>query len=119
MTASHAFASDELGFSRNGGFAESSGEALFQHICQGCHMENGQGAIGAGEYPALAKNMSLISAPYIINAVSNGQGGMPAFKGMLTDEQIAAVVNYARTHFGNSFPGAAVTVADVKVYTAQ
>ena len=38
---------------------------------------------------------------------------MPPFGNMLTDEQIAAVVNYVRTHFGNDFPDA-VTAADAK-----
>jgi mono/diheme cytochrome c family protein len=32
---------------------------------------------------------------------------------MMTDAQVAEVVNYVRTHFGNNFTGA-VTAADVK-----
>jgi mono/diheme cytochrome c family protein len=38
---------------------------------------------------------------------------MPSFGDMMTDDQIAAVVNYLRTHFGNGYPDA-VTAKDVK-----
>jgi mono/diheme cytochrome c family protein len=33
---------------------------------------------------------------------------------MMNDAQVAAVVNYVRTHFGNNYPDA-VTAEDVKV----
>jgi mono/diheme cytochrome c family protein len=32
---------------------------------------------------------------------------------MMSDDQVAAVVNYVRTHFGNNYP-AVITAADVK-----
>jgi mono/diheme cytochrome c family protein len=38
---------------------------------------------------------------------------MPAFKTALDDEQIAQVVGYIRTNFGNAYP-AKVTAAQVK-----
>ena len=37
---------------------------------------------------------------------------MPPVGGMMTDAQVADVVNYVRTHFGNAYPGA-VSAADV------
>ena len=37
---------------------------------------------------------------------------MPPFGDMMTDGQVAAVVNYVRTHFGNSYQDA-VTAKDV------
>ena len=37
-----------------GAYPQQTGEALFKGICQGCHMPNAQGAVGAGAYPALA-----------------------------------------------------------------
>ena len=36
--------------------------------------------------------------------VVNGSKGMPPFGALLDDEQVAAVVNYVRSHFGNSYP---------------
>jgi mono/diheme cytochrome c family protein len=102
-----AFAqSPEPVFSVGPRFQESSGEAIYRATCQGCHMAQGQGAKGAGAYPALASNPRLASAEYPLYVVINGQKGMPAFGKMLSDEQIASVVGYARTHFGNQYPDA-------------
>ncbi|MGZ5928735.1 MAG: c-type cytochrome [Rhizomicrobium sp.] len=96
-----------------GGFTEQGGEAIFKNVCQGCHMPDAKGAVGAGMYPALAKNPKLEVAGYPVSVVVNGQKAMPAFGGMFSDQQIADVVNYIRTHFGNSYKDK-VTPADVK-----
>ena len=64
------------------------------------------GAIGAGAYPALARNPKLATTGYPVFLVIHGRKGMPPFGKLLTDQQVAAVVNYIRTHFGNDFPGA-------------
>lgn len=79
------------------------GEAVFKNICQGCHMANAQGAVGAGMYPALAKNAKLEVAGYPVAVIVHGQKAMPSFGGLLSDQQIADVVNYVRTHFGNNY----------------
>jgi mono/diheme cytochrome c family protein len=96
-----------------GGFTEQGGEAIFKNVCQGCHMPQAQGAVGAGMYPALAKNSKLETAGYPVAVVVNGQKAMPAFGGMFSDQQVADVVNYVRTHFGNNYKDK-VTPADVK-----
>ena len=88
------------------------GAGVYRHVCQGCHQPGGVGAVGAGAFPALAANKKLAEAGYPIGMVLNGHGGMPWFNGQLTDEQIASVVNYVRTHFGNTY-SAPVTPADV------
>jgi mono/diheme cytochrome c family protein len=94
-------------------FIEKSGEQLFANICQGCHMSDGKGATGAGTYPSLAGNSNLEAGGYPITVVVNGLRGMPPFGAMLSDDQVAAVVNYVRTHFGNRY-GDAVTPEDVR-----
>jgi len=95
-------------------FPERGGEAIFKGVCQGCHMPNATGGTGAGSYPALANNTKLEVAGYPISVLVNGQKAMPAFIGTkLSDEQIADVVNYIRTHFGNHYTDK-VTAADVK-----
>jgi mono/diheme cytochrome c family protein len=107
-----AFAQAAGGFGR-GGFTEQGGEAIFKNVCQGCHMPDARGAVGAGMYPALAKNAKLEVAGYPVSVVVNGQKAMPAFGGMMSDQQISDVVNYIRTHFGNNYKDK-VTPADVK-----
>jgi mono/diheme cytochrome c family protein len=94
-------------------FMPQSGEALYADICQGCHMPEGVGAVGAGAYPALARNPKLAAAGYPLVLVIRGRKGMPPFGKLLTDQQVAAVVNYIRTHFGNDFPDA-VSAADAR-----
>lgn len=105
--------------SESGQFEQKTGEDLYNSICQGCHMADGKGVeSGAGFYPALANNLKLSSAGYPIYVVTNGYGGMPSFKNYLSDEQIAEVVNYVRTHFGNDYPEK-VTLAEVKAVTKR
>ena len=97
-----------------GRYPEQGGAAIYQAICQGCHMPDGKGAKGAGAYPALANNPRLKFPAYPISVVANGQKAMPWFAGPLTDGQIADVVAYARTHFGNHFD-TPVTAQEVAV----
>ena len=110
--STHAFA-DAASTSSGGGIAVASGQAVYQHVCQGCHMANGHGAVGAGAmFPSFAGNRKLQSSGYPVYVVLNGLGGMPWFNGALSDAQVAGVVNYIRTHFGNSYTDA-VTASDV------
>ncbi|NVN38664.1 c-type cytochrome [Komagataeibacter swingsii] len=91
----------------------TTGEDVYRHVCQGCHMPDGKGATGAGaQFPAFAGNAKLKSSAYPVYVIMNGYGGMPWFSGMLKDDQIANVVNYIRTHFDNHYTDA-ITPADV------
>lgn len=122
-SATHADASVP-GISEGFRFSQQDGESLYRAVCQSCHMADGQGAQGAGMYPALANNAKLGAPLYPAYTVLKGRKGMPAFGAapaagagpggvMLTDEQIALVTNYVRSNFGNRFPGT-VTAAEVK-----
>ena len=88
---------------RGAPFAMQGGEAVYRGVCQGCHMADAKGAAGAGSYPALASNARLASAGYALSMVMNGHKGMPPFRGHFTNLQVADVVNYVRTHFGNHY----------------
>jgi|SRR5438309_4757473 len=104
---------DNRTFSLGYRFVEVTGEELFANVCQGCHMPDAAGASGAGSYPSLAGNRNLEAAGYPIHLVVNGRRGMPGFGDMMTDGQVAAVVNYVRTHFGNDYQDV-VTARDVR-----
>jgi mono/diheme cytochrome c family protein len=106
-------------------FAKASGEEIYQHVCQGCHMPDGRGAQGAGTYPALAGNPHLASAQFTATTVALGRHNMPHFAAQpdlgafeqfvvlhLDDRQIADVVNYVRSHFGNHYTDE-LTAADI------
>jgi mono/diheme cytochrome c family protein len=92
----------------------NDGRQIFEQVCQGCHMPDARGAVGAGHYPALAQDRTLVSRQYMALTILMGRRNMPAFgakhaigfggpPATLRDEQIAAVINYVRTHFGNRY----------------
>jgi mono/diheme cytochrome c family protein len=111
--ASDAAGPITAGISEGFRFGQKDGESLYRAVCQSCHMPDGQGAQGAGMYPALAGNTKLAASRYPAYNVLQGRKGMPAFKYMLSDEQIAEVTNYVRTHMGNAYKDP-ITAADVK-----
>jgi mono/diheme cytochrome c family protein len=117
---------DDNGVLSNAELKASTGEQVYQSICQGCHMPDGKGAVGAGRYPAFAGDPTLASASYVAATVLYGRHNMPSFISRsdtddmpvfmravsLGDAQVAGVVNYIRTHFGNHYPDV-LTAADV------
>jgi mono/diheme cytochrome c family protein len=94
-------------------FNEPTGEKMYKRVCAGCHMPDAKGAQGAGFYPALAGNAKLGANAYPVMVVLKGMNGMPAIGTMMSDQQVADVVNYVRTNFGNRYSDA-VTPADVQ-----
>ncbi|MEP6547963.1 MAG: cytochrome c [Gammaproteobacteria bacterium] len=101
----------------------TDGRQIYEHICQGCHMPDAGGAVGAGYYPALAKDPTLVSRQYMALTVLKGRRNMPAFgakyaigftgpPATLSNVQIAAVVNYVRSNFGNHYKDR-ITAAEV------
>lgn len=102
--------------------SNSAGEKVYTANCSACHGANGTGTPGA--FPPLAGNpMVTGSADKVIAAVKSGltgtmtvngktyNGAMPAWKGKLSDAQIADVITYIRSSWGNA--AGAVTEAQV------
>ncbi|GLQ49506.1 c-type cytochrome [Dyella flava] len=108
----------------------ANGEQIFHSICQGCHMPDAKGATGAGTYPALTGNPKLASPQYMAAVILFGRHDMPSFEmkpethsnffadTKLSDEQIAEVINYVRTHFGNTYSNS-ITAAEVAAMHPQ
>ena len=70
--------------------------SLYGASCAACHGGDGSGGVG----PPIRTGRVLDRFPQVadeIAVVANGRGGMPAFGGTLTDEEISAVVEYTRT----------------------
>lgn len=80
-----------------------SGADVYAANCAACHGMNGAGIPGV--FPALTGS-SIATGPVDahINIVVNGKAGtaMAAFKGMLSDAELAAVITYERNSLGNS-----------------
>ena len=80
-----------------------------------CHElpRQGAGAEDAGRaYPALAADANLASGDYVLQLLLEGRGAMPPLGRAMSDAQIADVINYVRSHFGNAFADA-VSSAEV------
>jgi cytochrome c551 len=84
-----------------GGPASTStdGKQIFSDAgCAGCHKLDAAGADGSGG-PDL--NTIGDDATEVANQVREGGGGMPAFSGELTDEQITAVSEFVAANDGS------------------
>jgi mono/diheme cytochrome c family protein len=114
---------DSAGILNPAPFNTTDGQQVYEHICRGCHMPDARGAIGAGHYPALAKNPALASRQFMAQAILMGRRNMPAFgakhavgyggpPAVLSETQIAAVINYVRSHFDNHYKDR-ITAAEV------
>lgn len=83
------------------------GAQLYTENCGGCHQAQGRGIPGV--FPPLAGNPVVLAADpgNVIKVVDRGiarRDGyvpMPAFGYQLTEQQVADIVNYVRTSWGN------------------
>lgn len=100
----------------------ADGDLIYANHCSACHQSNGQGVQGA--FPPLAGDPVVTTQDPTehIRTVLYGmqgqaidgveyQGIMQPFESILTDEEVAAVVNHERTSWGNDAP--TVTAEDV------
>jgi len=77
-----------------------SGEQLFRNNCMACHQENGQGIVNV--FPALAGSEVVTGSPDdVALVVLIGRGAMPSFKGNISNEELASIINYVRNEWGN------------------
>lgn len=86
------------------------GRDMFMANCSACHRPDGKGVPHA--FPALAGDPFVVGPKTDpIGRVLNGRGGMPSFKADLSDEQIAGILTYVRSAWGNK--ASPVAVAEV------
>ena len=80
-----------------GGSAASAGQTIFVQNCGTCHTLSAAGTDGN-----IGPNMNDISPDYatVKNQVMNGGGGMPAWKGVLSDAEIDSVSKYVADNAG-------------------
>jgi cytochrome c oxidase cbb3-type subunit 2 len=111
-----------------GGYNPAKGAALFTANCSACHQASGEGLPGA--FPSLKGNdvVNDNDATMHIGAVLNGLhdvkvGGviysspMPPFAATLSDAEVADIVGYERSSWGNH--GKPVTAAQVAAERAK
>ena len=79
------------------GEGEAEGEAIFVANCGGCHTLSAAGTTGqvGPSFDDFAPEAESVETQ-----VRQGGGGMPAFEGRLTDEEIQAVSQYVAENAG-------------------
>ena len=91
-------------------------KSLFDDNCSACHQTSGKGVKGA--FPALAGDPFVQGDPAPLMAtVLAGRAGMPSFKDDLNDADLAALLTYVRTSWGNK--GKPLTPADIAAARAK
>jgi cytochrome c oxidase cbb3-type subunit 2 len=98
------------------------GQALYAAYCSSCHQANGEGL--AGVFPPLkgsgvvTKDDATKHIHVVLDGLQGGKAGgvvyasaMPAFAAALKDAEIADIIDYERSSWGNH--GKAVTAAQV------
>ena len=106
----------------------SLGREQYQANCAACHQPNGQGM--SGQFPPLAGSDWVTGDPRVLSAIVIGglqgpvkvagadyNGMMPAWKTVLTDEKIAAILTFLRQSWGNH--ASAVAEGEVKAARAE
>ena len=110
------------------GYDAAKGQALFTTHCAACHQASGSGLPGA--FPPLKGNAVVNDADATkhMHVVLNGLQGekigrvaysspMPPFRDTLSDADIASIINYERSSWGNH--GALVSAAQVAAERAK
>ena len=111
-----------------GAYDAAKGKALFTANCAACHQASGEGLPGA--FPPLKGNAAVNDADptthirtvlYGLQGVDVGgvvySSPMPPFGATLSDADIANIINYERSSWGNH--GAPVTAAQVAAERAK
>jgi mono/diheme cytochrome c family protein len=94
------------------GFDAAQGRALYTTYCASCHGENGAGM--PGTYPPLRGSGVVTKADatkhihVVLDGLQGGRAGgvlyanpMPAFGSILNDANIADIIDYERSSWGN------------------
>ena len=112
------------------GAQEGEGERVYGSVCVTCHQATGEGLQGA--FPPLASSAVAVGDPEVsIKIVLHGltgemtrggntyNGMMTPWGSSLSDEEVAAVITYVRSSFGNEAdPVTAEQVAAVRAATS-
>ena len=82
-------------------FAAADGATLFKAKCAACHGADGKAETAVGKTmkikPFADVEVKKMTDADLTTMIEGGKGKMPAFKGKLTPEEVAALVKQIRT----------------------
>lgn len=75
-----------------------NGKKIYLNYCESCHGPNGQGQMA--EVPNFTRGQTLMRSDLVIfESVRSGKNAMPAFWGVLEEQEILDVIAYIRTFY--------------------
>jgi cytochrome c6 len=75
-----------------------NGKSLYATYCQNCHGENGRGSLSGT--PNFSRGLSLMKPDArLYDAIDSGRNAMPAFRGVLKNEEIYDLIAYIRSFY--------------------
>ena len=76
------------------------GRVVYEQHCSVCHGSDGRGELpGIPDFSRMSRSLMQPDA-MVFDTVSNGKGGMPAFRGLLEEREILDVIAFLRTFVG-------------------
>ena len=75
-----------------------NGRKIYQTYCEGCHGKTGRGEMPGT--PNFSRGRGLIQTDLsLLNHIRSGRNAMPAFEGVLDNNEILDVITYIRTFY--------------------
>ena len=75
-----------------------NGENIYRKYCQACHGIKGQGVIGGA--PNFSRGQGLMKPDIdLYRTINEGRNAMPAFRGVLKEEEFYDVIAYLRSFY--------------------
>jgi mono/diheme cytochrome c family protein len=72
------------------------GETIYRTYCESCHGARGRGVIGGA--PNFTRGQGLMKPDALLyDTILKGKNAMPAFRGVLTEEEFYDVITYIRS----------------------
>lgn len=73
-----------------------AGAKLYAQHCKKCHGNNGQGQLPG--LPDFSRGNGLLESDIVLrNRIFAGQGMMPAYRGLLSEQEVLDIIAYLRT----------------------
>ena len=73
-----------------------NGHRVYGEYCLSCHGDSGSGEMAA--IPDFTRGEGLLQADFMLSdTLKQGLGAMPAYQGLLSDNELADVITYIRT----------------------
>ncbi|WP_216327283.1 DUF7133 domain-containing protein [Sphingomonas quercus] len=98
-----------------------AGKTIYEQMCSGCHMDQGQGAEHVGAKLAGSPYVNARSSSAVVRILTHGKEGsiglMPPAGATMSSEELASILTFIRGSWGNTAPP--VSPAEVEEWKAM